>query len=114
MGWAIIWRPRLNPQAFQPHDTGDLALPLISKSALFRLVPSLARYVPIVARGLAIGFFVLAVGTVALNSGNYASPLARYTVAGLFLIFGMASLAIGHYVRPILRWLMRSMLGGPR
>ena len=67
-----------------------------------------------IARGLAVAFFVLAVGTAALNSGNYASPVARYIVAGLFLFLGVVSLVIGHYVRPILRWLMRSMLGGPR
>jgi hypothetical protein len=89
-------------------------LPLISKSALFRLVPSLARYVPIVARGVAIASFVIAVSIAALNSGNYTSALARYSVAGLFLFFGMVSLAIGHYVRPILRYLMRTMLGGGR
>jgi hypothetical protein len=89
-------------------------LPLISKSALFRLVPGLARYVPIVARGFGIALFVLAGSTAALNTGNYASPAARYSVAGLFLFFGMVSLAIGHYVRPILRYLMRTMLGGGR
>ena len=69
---------------------------------------------PIVARGLAIAFFVVAVGTAALNTGNYASANARYTVAGLFVVFGIVSLMIGHYVRPVLRWLMRSMLGGGR
>ena len=89
-------------------------MPLISKSALFRLVPTLARYVPIAARGLALALFLLAVSTAALNTGNYVSSTARYTVAGLFLFFGMVSLAIGHYVRPILRFLMRSMLGGGR
>jgi hypothetical protein len=89
-------------------------LPLISKSALFRLVPTIARYVPIVARGLAIAFFVLAAGTATLNGGDYASPAARYAVAALFLLFAIVSLMIGHYVRPILRWLMRRMLGGGR
>jgi hypothetical protein len=101
-------------QEFPPGVIGDLALPLIRKSALLRLVPTLARYVPIAARGLALAFFLLAVSTAALNTGNYVSPAARYTVAGLFLFFCMVSLAIGHYVRPILRYLMRTMLGGGR
>ncbi len=89
-------------------------MPLISKSAFFRIIPGLARYVPIVARGLAIAFFVAAATTAALNTGNYASAVARYSVAGLFLFFGVVSLMIGRYVRPILRWLMRSVLGGSR
>lgn len=89
-------------------------MPFISKSAFFRLVPRLARYVPIVARGLAIALFVVAVSTVALDIGNYSSAAARYTAAGLFLFFGVASLAVGHYIRPILRFLMRSLLGGSR
>ena len=89
-------------------------MPLISKSAFFRIIPFLARYVPIVSRGLALAFFVVAATTAALDTGHYASAFARYSVAGLFLFFCVVSLLIGHYVRPILRWLMRSALGGSR
>ena len=38
---------------------------------------------------------------------------ARVSLA-VGVVATMVSLMIGHYVRPILRWLMRSMLGGPR
>jgi hypothetical protein len=89
-------------------------LPLISKSSLLRLIHLQARYVPIVARGLAIAFFVVAVGTAALNIGNYPSASARYGVAALFVFFGLVSLGIAASVKPILRRLMRSMLGGSR
>ncbi len=87
-------------------------MPLISKSAFFRIIPVLARYVPIVSRGLALAFFVVAASIVALSAGNFVDPVARYTIAGLLLFFGVTSLAIGHYTRPILRWLMRTLLGG--
>jgi hypothetical protein len=82
-------------------------LAVISKTALFKLIPMLRRFVPVVGRGLALGFAVLALATAFFGMGDHPTTLDRFLVSALYAVLAAASIGIVHAIKPILRWMLR-------